>query len=150
VILYVVYLLISALVLARLEIEIEGPHGWAEKLPTWRISNRWTRLLLGARPLTGYHFWLLIFVLLMVHVPMAVQTSSWSWGMELRVSSFYIFFWIVEDFLWFVINPAYGIRRFRPEHIWWHAKNWWWVMPRDYWVFGLIAGFAYAISWRVG
>jgi len=24
----------------------------------------------------------------------------------------------VEDFLWFVLNPAYGMRRFRREHIW--------------------------------
>lgn len=49
--------------------------------------------------------------------------------------SFFILFWILEDWLWFVLNPAYGIRKFRKEHVWWHAKDWWWIMPRDYWIF---------------
>jgi hypothetical protein len=137
------------LVFAQLEIEIEGPNGWAEKLPTWRINNRWTRLFYGARPLTGYHLWMQVFVLLMVHVPLVLRTENWSWGMELRVVSFFVLFWIAEDFLWFVMNPAFGIRRFRREHIWWHAPYWWWVMPRDYWVFGVLGICAYAISWKI-
>jgi hypothetical protein len=91
-----------------------------------------------------------IFVLLMVHVPLVLDTAAWTWGMELRVASFYILFFIAEDFLWFVLNPAFGIRRFRKEHVWWHAPTWWWVMPRDYWVFGMLAGFAYGISLRLG
>jgi hypothetical protein len=143
------YLIVTALVFARLEIEIEGPNGWAANLPTWRIDNRWTRLFYGSRPLTGYHLWMQVFVLLMVHVPLVLQTSAWSWGMELRVASFYILFFLFEDFLWFILNPAFGIRRFRKEHIWWHAPTWWWVMPRDYWVFGALGGFAYALSWRM-
>ena len=146
----VVYLLVTALVFARLEIQIEGPNGWAANLPTWRISNRWTKLFFGSRPLTGYHFWMLIFVFLMVHAPLVLQTSLWSWGMELRVVAFYIMFFLAEDFLWFVLNPAFGIRRFRREHIWWHAPQWWWVMPRDYWVFGMVGTCAYALSYRVG
>ena len=148
-ILIVIYLLVTALVFARLEIEIEGPNGWAANLPTWRINNRWTRLFYGSRPLTGYHLWMQIFVLLMVHVPLVLQASMWSWGMELRVASFYILFFLFEDFLWFILNPAFGIRRFRKEHIWWHAPTWWWVMPRDYWVFGALGCFAYAMSWRM-
>jgi hypothetical protein len=139
-----------ALVFARLEIQIEGPHGWAANLPTWRIDNRWTRIFYGSRPLTGYHLWMLIFVFSMIHAPIALQTSLWSWGLELRIISFYILFFLAEDFLWFVMNPAFGIRRFRREHIWWHAPSWWWVMPRDYWVYGLIGVGAYAISWHVG
>ena len=30
------YFFFIAFILAHLEIQIEGPHGWAEKLPTWR------------------------------------------------------------------------------------------------------------------
>src|ERR1700683_4037928 len=95
---FVIYLIITAAVFARLEIEIEGPHGWAANLPTWRLENRWTRLFYGSRPLTGYHLWMQIFVLLMIHVPLAIQPSLWSWGAELRVASFYPLFFIVEDF----------------------------------------------------
>jgi hypothetical protein len=143
------YLILVAVVFARLEIQIEGPNGWAAELPTWRIQNRWTRLFYGSRPLTGYHLWMLIFVLAMVHAPVALEPSIFSGGLELRIISFYILFFLVEDFLWFVMNPAFGIRRFRREHIWWHAPSWWWVMPRDYWVYGLIGLCLYAASWRI-
>ena len=130
-----VYLVAAAFTFAKVEIEIEGPNGWAENLPTWRISNRWTKIFYGSRPLTGYHFWLQIFVFLLSHLPFALRIAPWTWPMELRVIGFVILFFIVEDFLWFAVNPAYGLRRFRREHIWWHAPTWWWFMPRDYWVF---------------
>ena len=129
------FLLALAFTFARVEIEIEGPNGWAANLPTWRISNRWTKLLYGNRPLTGYHFWLQVFVFLLAHLPFTLQFAPWSWAGELRIIGFVIVFFIVEDFLWFVLNPAFGIRRFRREHIWWHGPTWWWIMPREYWVF---------------
>jgi hypothetical protein len=47
-------------------------------------------------------------------------------------------FWVVEDFLWFVVNPAFGLRRFRPRHIAWH-KRWAFGAPVDYWIFGAIS-----------
>lgn len=137
-VIFLAYLFAAAFVFARLEIQIEGPHGWAANLPTWRINNRWTKIFYGSRPLTGYHLWMQIFVLLLVHCPFTLGFVDWSWRPELRVIGFTILFFIVEDFLWFVLNPAYGLRRFRKQHIWWHAPTWWWIMPRDYWVFGLL------------
>ncbi len=137
------FVLAAAYTFARVEIEIEGPNGWAASLPTWRISNRWTKLFYGNRPLTGYHLWLQLFVLVMAHIPFGLFFCPWSWSAELRTIGFVIVFFLVEDFLWFVVNPAFGIRRFRREHIWWHAPNWWWIMPRDYWVFFAIGCGAY-------
>ena len=46
-----VYLCCSSVCVAALEIEIEGPDGWAKRLPTWRRRC----VLCGDRPLTGYH-----------------------------------------------------------------------------------------------
>src|SRR5579862_95248 len=143
---FVVYLFAAAFALARVEIEIEGPHGWAANLPTWRIQNKWTRIFYGNRPLTGYHVWLQVFVFIMAHLPLALGLWGWSLALEMRIIGFIILFFIVEDFLWFVVNPAYGIRRFARQHIWWHAPTWWWIMPRDYWVFTLIGGFTYALG----
>jgi hypothetical protein len=40
----------------------------------------------------------------------------------------------LEDFLWFICNRAYGIRRFNPQSIVWHRGSWWWIAPRDYWI----------------
>ena len=143
---FTLYLLVAAFTFARVEIEIEGPWGWAENLPTWRIANRWTKLFYGSRPLTGYHLWLQLFVIVLAHFPFAVQVWDWSWHRELRVIGFVILFFIIEDFLWFVLNPAYGLRRFRREHIWWHAPTWWWIMPRDYWIFSTIGIGIYLIG----
>jgi hypothetical protein len=139
-------LLVAGLLFALIEIQIEGPHGWAASLPTWKLQNRWTRLLLGVKPLTGYHLYALTFILLAVHFPFAFGLAPFSWAAEARVLSFYTFFWIVEDFLWFVLNPAFGLSRFRPQYIWWHAPAWWGVMPRDYWIFTPVATLLYCLS----
>jgi hypothetical protein len=36
-----------------------------------------------------------------------------------------------------VINPAFGFRRFRPQHVPWHKRS---IagLPIEYWVFGAI------------
>jgi len=69
-----------------------------------------------------------------------MRHSSWRWRFppgagEARVISFIILFWVLEDFLWFAFNPRWGVGKFKKEHIWWHATHWWWIMPRDYWIF---------------
>jgi hypothetical protein len=143
---FVLYVIATAFAFARVEIEVEGPHGWAASLPTWRVCNRWTTIFYGCRPLTGYHLWVQVFVLLLCHLPFALGLWAWSWGSELLIASYFILFFIVEDFLWFVLNPAFGLRRFRREHIWWHAPTWWWVAPRDYWVFAALGVGSYLLS----
>jgi len=136
-----------AALFALVEIQTEGPHGWAAHLPTWRIDNRFTRLVLSGKPLTGYHLYLLLFSLMMAHLPFAIDLSEFSWRAEARVISFLMIFWILEDFLWFVLNPHFGIRRFRREAIWWHAPAWWWIAPRDYWLWTPAAILLYLVSY---
>lgn len=148
-VLFAAFLTAASLLFALLEIEIEGPTGWARDLPTWRIENRWTRLLLGARAITGYHVYLQLFILVLLHAPFAFAFIGFSWASEMRILSFALLFWVLEDFLWFVLNPAYGIRGFTRERVWWHAPNWWWIMPRDYWIFAPVGGVLYWLSWRV-
>ena len=101
--LFALFVLVTAFTFARVEIEIEGPHGWAEKLPTWRISNRWTKLFYGSRPLTGYHLWMQLFVVLMAHLPFGLSAWHLTWGRELQVVGFIMLFFVIEDFLWFVL-----------------------------------------------
>jgi hypothetical protein len=135
-------LAVSATLLALLEIQIEGPHGWAASLPTWRWDNRWVRRIWG-RPLTGYHLFLDLFILALLHLPFALTLAEWSWAREFTVLSFLLLFFAGEDFLWFALNPAFGLRKFTKEHVWWHASSWWWIMPRDYWLALLIGGGLY-------
>lgn len=138
-------LLAAAACVALLEIQIEGPHGWAQRLPTWRLQSRlWTRLFPG-RPLTGYHLYLLLFIMLVAHLPFAFG-MPWTWYREARAVAFVLLFWVAEDFLWFVLNPHFGLRRFSPEHIAWHRHAWWWLAPRDYWIATSIGVVLYFLS----
>ncbi len=145
--LFLVLLVLSALFFALLEIQIEGAHGWASSLPTWRYQSHWTRAVLGNRSITGYHVFFQLFVLCLLHVPYALTSAPFSLALELRIFAFGLLFWVVEDFLWFVFNPAFGLRGFNPDRAWWHAANWWWIMPRDYWLFTPLAALLYLLSY---
>lgn len=143
---FFLYTIITSGIFSCIEIQSEGKNGWAENFPTWKVQNKFTNLFWGNRPLTGYHFYFLLFILFISHIPYAFNFAKPSLTNELRILSFIIFFFLVEDFLWFVLNPAYGIKKFNKEHIWWHAPQWWWIMPRDYWIFTPIATILYILS----
>lgn len=143
---FALYLIFVSAAFALLEVQIEGRQGWARGLPTWRIENRITRALLGNRPVTGYHFYIHVFIFSISQLPFALQLAPLSLKAEARVLSFLILFWILEDFLWFVFNPDYGIRSFRKERVWWHAGTWWGIMPRDYWIFAPLGLVLYYFS----
>jgi hypothetical protein len=132
--LFPLFILVAAFIFAKLEIEIEGPHGWAEKLPTWRVENhRLLNWFFGGRPLTGYHVWAFGLMLFCFHMPFFWSPSSWSLSGELQALAAYTAFWIAEDLLWFVFNPHYGWRKFTQGNVWWH-KQWLFGLPLDYWL----------------
>ena len=132
---------------AQTEIQIEGPAGWAANLPTWRIEKHWLLdIFWGGRAMTGYHAWVFSFVALMFHFPF-VFVRTWSPRLECRALACILLFWTIEDFLWFVLNPAFGIGRFAPEFIPWH-HHWWLCAPADYWVGIVTAGVLMTISYR--
>ncbi len=122
---------------AMAEIQIEGPNGWATSLPTWRIEKHpLLDIFWGGRAMTGYHAWFFSFIILVFHLPHVVYGQI-SLKTEARCLGSLMFFWIIEDFLWFVLNPAFGLIRFSAEHAFWH-KNWILGVPTDYLTFSLI------------
>jgi hypothetical protein len=122
---------------ANTEIQIEGAHGWATALPTWRIEKHpLLDIFWGGRAMTGYHAWLFSFMFLAFHLPQTIN-GRLCWKTEARCIASLMFFWISEDFLWFVLNPAFGLSRFSPGHIPWH-KHWLLGVPTDYLTFMLI------------
>ena len=132
---------------AKVEIQIEGAAGWAAALPTWRIEKHWLLdIFWGGRAMTGYHAWVFPFIALFFHFPFFFM-QQWSLRLELRALASIMLFWIVEDYLWFVLNPAYGIQYFSPAYIPWH-KQWLWFAPLDYWTFLFGSGVLYWISFR--
>jgi hypothetical protein len=137
---FIGFLSLAAWLFALLEIQIEGPHGWAQNLPTWRIDNQWTRAFYK-KPLTGYHLYAQGFILLMAHIPFGLNLVPWKLSSELRILAFIVLFWLLEDFLWFICNRDYGLKGFTAEQISWHRDVWWWIAPREYWL-GLPLGAA--------
>lgn len=134
-----VAVVVLAFFFANVEIQIEGGAGWAESLPvTFRITEHWLLdLFWGGRPLTGYHAWVFSFMALAFHLPL-VMFWRWTPKLEARVVGSLCFFWIVEDALWFVLNPAFGWARLTPEHVPWHVNWFLGVVPTDYVTFTLV------------
>ena len=130
------FMVCLSVILALWEIQIEGDDGWAAKLPGWRLEAGWITRLTGGRPLTGYHLYMTLFLISSVHLP--AFFTPWSWRLESLLLGFYVGMVLIEDFCWFVLNPHYGIRRFRKGRIWWH-KQWWGPVPALYWVLTAIA-----------
>jgi hypothetical protein len=133
---------------ANVEIQIEGPDGWASKLPvTFRIEGHWTLdVFWGGRPMTGYHAWIFSFMLLAFHLPL-LFAGQWSLKLEARTVACVAVFWVIEDLLWFVLNPAFGWSRLVSRQIPWH-KHWFLGLPSDYWSFTVVAALLLWYSFR--
>jgi hypothetical protein len=133
--LFIIFLFISASLFALLEIQIEGKYGWAGELPTWRKFLNFKGLFkpLGTdhvRPLTGYHTYLWLFLMVITHF--AYFLTPFSLAKEFLIISFNILLTITEDFLWFVYNPNFGIKKFNKESAKWHT-SWFLGIPTSYW-----------------
>jgi hypothetical protein len=148
----ILFLFVYALLFALVEIEIEGPHGWAERLPTWfRVTPGYARVyavLMRGKPLTGYHAVMFVLPLWSFHFGFFTG-APWSWAAEAGTIAAYLCWSVVWDLLWFLLNPRFGWRRFRREEVWWHdrtrGRNWIGRFPVDYYS-GVATSFAVAAS----
>lgn len=126
-----------AFCLAGIEIEIEGGYGWAERLPTWFVKRGLTGrvygLLMGHRPLTGYHVFAFAIPVIVLHFPY-VMGVEWTLAGELVTLATFFLVAVVWDYLWFILNPAYTVRRFRRGAVWWFEVPWLWRFPLDYYL----------------
>lgn len=105
----------SAAVYSAIEIEMEGKHGWAVNLPT-------AKKVVG--DFTLYHLYMMLFVGIVisaVFIPrMACGVTPWQAAVQFM---FYLLLWfLVEDFLWFVLNPYFTLEKYTAENIPWHKK----------------------------
>ena len=142
---FLAFMVLLAFLFAQWEIQIEGKEGWAAKLPGWRIKKGWLVRLMGGRPITGYHLFMISFTIAIVHL--LLFFVPWSWQLESLIIGFYAGMMLLEDFLWFVLNPHYGIKSFRRGKIWWHDK-WWGPVPSFYWVLIVIVVVLFYFGWN--
>ena len=131
------YILLIFAAIAFWEAYIEGSNGWAAKQVGWRINFKVGFL---KRPLDAYHFWSWL-----VMLPMFLMLPFVMFGFNAHL------FWLVvigfllgtvlEDYLWFVVNPAFPYKDFKPGKVWWHYwigfKNF--KVPEIYIVYPILA-----------
>ncbi len=127
----IIFSFITATILALFEIQIEGPHGWAEKLPTWILKNPFNKVANWPH-LTGYHIYMWLFILTISQSPF-VFGLPFSLKQELIMIQTWFFILALEDFMWFVLNPAWGVKKFFNSHVPWHQGK---ILffPKNYWV----------------
>jgi len=127
---FVFCVILTAFFLAKVEINMEGKYGYAAKLPVeWRIENQWLRSLIGG---TSYHFYMGLFLFVYIHGGLIIQ-GTWTLQKDFLILSYLAFITVAEDFLWFVLNPYFGIRKFKRECIPWFEHRWLWFCPAWYW-----------------
>lgn len=142
---YFIFCFISSVLLALFEIQTEGKHGWAKKLPTWKKSFKFLDAFPGFRgPITGYHVYLFTMILFLIHLPFLF--FRWDLRTEVIILSAFTMIAMMEDFLWFILNPHYGIEKFREKNVSWH-EDWVGPVPLQYiyvfiiWVVLFLLGF---------
>lgn len=142
----ILFYIILALIYSLLEVEIEGPLGWGKGLPTWRCNSFFNKILMG-HPLTGYHLFMALMFILIFHFKFFI-INFWSWQLELIHIGYLLLWLLLEDILWFIFNPYYGIKKFTPKHVKWHGKKWFFGFPIFYW-FNLLIGLLLVILGKI-
>jgi len=142
-----VYLFALCHALARVEIHIEGAHGWAVNLPTWRWGPAWWLKLTNGKELTGYHVWLTVFLIGMFHLPLVyVGFSRELWA---KCAASYMLTATAWDMQWFVWNPAWGFHGLVNRDVpWFRTKLL--GLPVDYYMAYAVSGALTGLIWSPG
>ncbi len=133
-ILQIIFWFSLSLLFALMEVELEGKYGWSEKSQTWyRVKGHYPKIisfLLGGKPLNGYHIFMFPIVLLISHAHFFMGVE-WTLVNELIALAIYFAWAPLWDYLWFVLNPHYGIKNFDKNKVWWFSKS--------HWIFNIVA-----------
>jgi hypothetical protein len=123
------------------EAYIEGSNAWAANQVGWkkRITKKFT--------LTGYHFWLNLMLILFISLPLWV--SGWDlelFGILISAGALGL---MLEDFMWFVVNPRFPLKHFDSRHVHWYP--WFKIgkleIPKLYVASIIVAVLSYILLW---
>lgn len=106
------YIMIIFVAIAFWEAYVERGQGWARSAGGWRI-NLWVR------ELTAYHFWAwLVMIPMFLMLPLVI--FGWNTSIFWLLVSACIMGTVLEDFLWFVVNPDFPFKDFNPKKVTWY------------------------------
>lgn len=69
-------------------------------------------------------------VLFALYIPLLLSIAlvgRFSWHLFKYISAGYFFGLVLEDFLWFVVNPKWPFKHWNPQYVTWYA---WWKMGK--------------------
>jgi hypothetical protein len=146
-------LFIVAIWFAFLDTQVERKkdkkdYGWAKYLDCWRPKNpnslipRIYSFVMEGRELTGYHIAFFGGVFIFLHYPF-LKGFPWNLGEEFYTLSVFLLIMMFEDFLYFVLNPDFGVKRFKHQFIPWHPR-WFGPVPT-----GILIGIAVSIIFAI-
>jgi len=125
------------------EAYVEGNHPWDKGKLGWKIK-------IGNYTLfTAYHFWLFC-VMYPVLLSLPFVFSGFSWEHFGILLSAYTTGIILEDFFWFVVNPAFNLKNWNSKHVKWYP----WVklgtfeLPLSYIVAAALSVLSWYFFWR--
>ena len=88
----------------------EGKHGWARKFTGWRTK------IYKNYELTRYHFW--VCFLIFISQPLIIYGFN-SQLLGIIISAWFLG-WVIEDFLWFVVNPEFKFKDWNSKKVKWY------------------------------
>lgn len=99
-----------AVLWALMEVEIEGADGgWAKNLPTKKFFGT---------KFTWYH--IIMNTIVILTIAYALYARSW-----IEIVFYTVAWFMIEDFIWFMSNKAFGWSKYNKEDIWWHSDQPW-------------------------
>jgi len=111
-----IFLLIQLIMVffAYSEAVLEGEEGWAKDRKCWRFK------ISRHHDYTSYHIitYFVVFPLAIIILPQLLAGFSWSLAWLLFGS--YLIGTILEDFMWFVLNPARPFSKWNPIDVPWY------------------------------
>lgn len=132
------YTFLYSLLWALMFVNAEGSDGWGGK-SGWVISGKkwfFMNLFTFGRPIRLLPvFGIITFIVSYLFPPLWNISKGFpftltNWG---ELIAYFALFAILEDLLWFLVNPHYGFSKFKKEFIPWHPR-WFLRIPIDYWI----------------
>ena len=117
----IIFFLLATTLYSLMEIEIEGKYGWMVKCPTPTVFK------MGGKNFTLYHIYMTGFIIMISLITSQITFSSINSIFQgIFLTSYYTtLFLIVEDILWFILNPYFTLSKYSQKNIPWHANQPW-------------------------
>ena len=92
----------------------EGKHGW-------KYNHRWFSVPIpGGYWLHAYHVFMFVGIFPLFLFVLPILIAGWNTHLFLILLFSYLIGLVLEDFLWFVVNPQFSFKKWNPRYVRWY------------------------------